>query len=198
MGNTGMGYGTRTGRLLATGLLTTGLMVGATMDTNAAQGIEKRAYGKMADGRAVDLYVLTNAKGVEATITSYGGTVVTLKVPDKAGQLGDVVLGLTTLDDYVKRSPYFGCLVGRYGNRIAKGQFTLDGKEYTLAMNNGPNHLHGGDEGLRQGRSGTAKPVAAEDGVALELDYTSKDGEEGYPGDADGDGELHADRQRTS
>jgi aldose 1-epimerase len=151
------------------------------MDTNAAQSIEKRGFGKLVDGAAVDLYVLTNTKGVEATITNYGATVVSLKVPDKTGQLGDIVLGLRTYDDYRKGSPFFGCIVGRYGNRIAKGQFSLGGKTYTLATNNPPNHLHGGVKGFDK-VLWQAQPVAAKDGVALQLDYTSVDGEEGYPG----------------
>ncbi len=151
------------------------------MSTSAALGIEKKGWGKLADGTPADLYVLTNAKGVEATITNYGATVVSLKVADKDGRLGDIVLGLGTLDGYLKGCPFFGCIVGRYGNRIAKGQFSLGGKTYTLAVNNGPNHLHGGLKGLDK-VLWSAKPVTAADGVALQLEYTSADGEEGYPG----------------
>jgi aldose 1-epimerase len=124
---------------------------------------------------------LRNAQGAEAKITNYGGIVVSLKVPDREGRMGDVVLGYDTLDEYIKSNPYFGCLVGRYGNRIAKGRFTLNGKEYTLATNNGPNHLHGGLKGFDK-VVWEAKPSVSNAGPALELRYMSKDGEEGYPG----------------
>ncbi len=96
----------------------------------------------------MDLYTLRNNKGMEAGICNYGGIVVFLKVPDRNGKFGDVVLGYDNLADYIKDSPYFGALIGRYGNRIAKGKFTLDGKQYTLAINNGPNALHGGLKGF--------------------------------------------------
>jgi len=129
----------------------------------------------------VDLYTLRNAKGVEARITNYGGIVVSLKVPDKQGTLGDVVLGYDTLAEYIKESPYFGCLVGRYGNRIAKGKFTLDGKEYQLAVNNGPNHLHGGIKGFDK-VVWEARPIQNQPEPSLELNYLSQDGEEGFPG----------------
>ena len=141
----------------------------------------KEAFGRLEDGTAVDIYTLKNAKGAEARITNYGGIVVSLKMPDRKGQFGDVVLGYDTLEEYVKKNPYFGCLVGRYGNRIAKGRFTLDGKEYALATNNGANHLHGGVKGFDK-VVWAAKPMAGKDGQALELRYVSKDGEEGYPG----------------
>ncbi len=167
--------------VLRVGLLTTGVLMGAALTSNAAQGIEKKAWGRLPDGTAVDLFALTNAKGVEVTITSYGATVVSLKTPGKDGKLGDVVLGLPSCDAYLKGSPFFGCIVGRYGNRVARGQFTLDGKTYTLAKNDGPNHLHGGVKGFDK-VLWQAKPATAPDGVALQLDYTSADGEEGYPG----------------
>ena len=112
---------------------------------------------------------------------TYGGIVVSLKVPDKNGKFGDVVLGYDKLEDYVKNSPFFGALVGRYGNRIARGKFTLDGKEYTLALNNAPNNLHGGPIGFDK-RVWKATTLLTADGPALELTYLSKDGEEGFPG----------------
>jgi aldose 1-epimerase len=143
--------------------------------------ISQRSFGKTKDGVAVSLFTLRNSKGAEAGICNYGGLVIFLKVPDRNGKLGDVVLGYDNLADYIKDTPYFGAMVGRYGNRIAKGKFTLDGKEYTLAINNGPNALHGGlvgfDKVVWEPRI-LATPV----GPALELRYTSKDGEEGYPG----------------
>lgn len=127
------------------------------------------------------IFLLRNSAGAEARITNYGGTVMTLRVPDAKGQLGDVVLGYDRIKDYIKASPYFGCLIGRYGNRIAKARFSLDGKTYQLAANNGENSLHGGiksfDKVLWQ-----AKPVLTESGPALDLGYVSKDGEEGFPG----------------
>jgi aldose 1-epimerase len=112
---------------------------------------------------------------------TFGGIVVSLKVPDKNGKLDDVVLGFDSPGDYVKNHDYFGALIGRYGNRIAKGKFALDGKDYVLATNNGPNHLHGGKFGFDQ-RVWEADEAESEPGRALVLKYVSKDGEEGYPG----------------
>ena len=112
-------------------------------------GIEKSNFGTTKDGTAVDLYTLTNANGVEVKVINYGGIIVSVKVPDKNGQFADVVLGFDNLKDYEEKSPYFGCIAGRYANRIAKGKFTLDGTDYDqLAINNGPNHLHGGLKGF--------------------------------------------------
>jgi len=133
------------------------------------------------DGAPVDLFTLHNSRGVEAKISNYGGIVVSLKVPDREGRPGDVVLGFDNLDDYIKHSPFFGCLVGRYGNRIAKGKFTLNGTEYTLAINNGPNALHGGIKGFDK-VVWNARVTSNQNGPALELQYLSKDGEEGFPG----------------
>ncbi len=147
----------------------------------AAPGIEVEPWGETPKGELVQLYTLTNAKGVEARIATYGGVVVSLKVPDKAGALGDVVLGFDSLDGYLGEHPYFGSLIGRYGNRIAGGRFAIDGREYTLAANNGPNALHGGIEGFNR-QVWTAKPILTGDGPGLVLQYVSADGEEGYPG----------------
>ncbi|MDH7598348.1 MAG: aldose epimerase family protein [Sedimentisphaerales bacterium] len=147
--------------------------------------IKKSVFGKTPDGRQVDLYTLTNSKGIEARIMTFGGTVVSLKVPDRNGNLGDIVLGHDSLEPYLlpdhKGSPYFGCIIGRYGNRIGKARFTLDGKIYALATNDGPNHLHGGREGFDR-KIWNARPIRGKDYVALELSYTSPDMEEGYPG----------------
>ena len=149
----------------------------------SSASISKEPFGT-ADGKPVQLYTLKNANGAVAKISNYGGTVTSLKVPDKDGNLVDVVLGYDQLESYVTNSPYFGCLVGRYGNRIAKGKFTLNGTEYTLATNNGPNHLHGGVKGFDK-RVWTAKPVQTKEGPALKLTYRSAHMEEGYPGSLD-------------
>ena len=143
--------------------------------------VNRQPFGKTKDGIAVDLYTLRNSKGAEAGICNYGGLVIFLKVPDRNGQFGDVVLGYDNLADYIKDTPYFGAMIGRYGNRIAKGKFTLDGKEYTLAVNNGPNALHGGLKGFDK-MVWEPKILARSEGPSLQLRYTSKDGEEGYPG----------------
>ncbi len=143
--------------------------------------IKRQPFGITKDNKPVDIYTLRNANGVEARISNYGGIVVSLIVPDRHGNFGDVVLGYDTLDEYVKANPYFGCLVGRYANRIAKGRFMLSGKEYQLATNNGPNHLHGGVVGFDK-VVWQAKPLVTPHGPTLELQYVSKDGEEGYPG----------------
>src|SRR5262245_8395987 len=143
--------------------------------------IKKESFGKTSDGVSVDIYTLTNRNGVEVKITNYGGIITVLKVPDRNGKLDDVVLGFDNLEAYLKGHPYFGALIGRYGNRIAKGRFTLNGVEYKLAVNNGENHLHGGIKGFDK-VVWTAKPLKTAAGAALELSYLSKDGEEGYPG----------------
>jgi aldose 1-epimerase len=127
------------------------------------------------------LFTLTNSHGMKTTITDYGGVVTTLEVPDRNGVLADVVLGYDSLADYIAGSPYFGAIVGRYGNRIANARFTLDGVAYTLAANDGINHLHGGIVGFDK-VVWEAEPYAERDEAGLQLRYTSADGEEGYPG----------------
>lgn len=141
-------------------------------------------FGTLPGGERAGLYVLRNARGMEARITNYGGTVVSLLVPDKAGRTADVVLGYDSLAPYLADSPYFGCVVGRYGNRIGKARFTLDGKEYALAANNGVNHLHGGVSGFDKKLWRVVREPAAGD-QSLALATTSPDGEEGYPGTLD-------------
>jgi aldose 1-epimerase len=143
--------------------------------------IKKESFGKTPEGESVDLYTLTNRHGMEATITNYGGIVVTLKTPDRSGKFEDIVLGFNDLDTYLKGHPYFGTLIGRYGNRIAKGRFKLNGTEYKLAVNNGENHLHGGIKGFDK-VVWQAKAARTPGGPSLVLTYLSKDGEEGYPG----------------
>lgn len=143
-------------------------------------GITKIEYGKLPSGQTADLYTLRNAAGMTAQITNYGGIIVALTAPDKSGKFEDVTLGQDSLSAYAKNNPYFGALIGRYGNRIAKGKFTLEGKPYTLATNNMGNHLHGGNVGFDK-VLWTATPVEGDE-PALKLTYTAKDGEEGYPG----------------
>ena len=139
----------------------------------------KETYGKLPDGTAVDLYTLANRSGMEVKITNYGGIIVSIKTPDRNGKMGDVVLGYDNLDGYVTKNPFFGCLVGRYGNRIGKARFSLSGVEYKLASNNGQNHLHGGLKGFDKQ---VWQARALDDATGLELKYLSRDGEEGYPG----------------
>jgi len=143
--------------------------------------VERRRFGTMPDGTQVDLLTLTNVNGLKAQITNYGGIVVSFFAPDRNGNYKDVVLGHDNLDGYLKATPYFGAIVGRYGNRIAKGRFTLDGKEYQLALNNRSNHLHGGLKGFDK-VVWKAEPVKTPDAVGVKLTYLSKNGEEGYPG----------------
>ncbi len=148
---------------------------------NSAMNITRQSFGKLPDGQEVDLYTLTNQNGMKACITNFGGVVTRLLVPRKDGSATDVVLGYDSLAPYLKDSPYFGAIVGRYGNRIAKGRFSLDGKKYELATNNGPNHLHGGIKGFDK-VLWKATPIEQNDLVGLLLEYLSPDGEEGYPG----------------
>ena len=152
-----------------------------TLVASAAKfSINSQPFGEV-DGKPVEVYTLSNESGASVSITNYGATVTKLIVPDKDGKMGDVVLGFDTVAEYVEKSPYFGCIAGRYANRIAKGKFTLDGKEYTLAINNGPNALHGGLKGFDK-QIWSASIGNDGSNPTLSLSYTSPDGEEGYPG----------------
>jgi aldose 1-epimerase len=146
-----------------------------------AVSIAKTEFGKTVKGEQVDVYTLKNQKGMEVNIMTYGGIITSLKVPNKAGISEEVVIGFNNLQQYTKPNPYFGALIGRYGNRIAKGKFTLDGKEYSLAINNAPNALHGGPEGFHR-VIWTAEEAKGGHVATLKLKYLSKDMEEGYPG----------------
>lgn len=168
-------------KLLSVSLAAAGLVGCSSISTKGAGEISRAPFGTTKDGIPVDIYTLRNASGAEARICNYGGLVISLKVPDRNGHLGDVVLGYDNLDGYLKETPYFGALIGRYGNRIAKGKFTLDGKEYTLAVNNGVNALHGGLKGFDK-VVWTPAILASPEGPTLQLKYLSRDGEEGYPG----------------
>ena len=143
-------------------------------------GIQKADFGLFPDGRTAQLFTLRNEAGMEVQITNYGGYVVSLTAPDRQGHWADVVLGLPTFADYLKGTPSLGPIIGRFGNRIGGAKFTLDGQEYTLAANNGPNHIHGGPDGFYK-KLWTATPTDGPE-PALSLRYTSPDGEEGYPG----------------
>ncbi len=158
----------------------------ATTDTVVATSsskrqIQKTHFGVLPSGDSVSAYTLTNANGVVLRAIDYGGIVTSLQVPDRTGTMADIVLGYDDLAGYLKTTPYFGAIVGRYGNRIAKGKFTLDGKTYALAVNNGPNALHGGLVGFDKVRW-AAVPFDSAAGVGVVFTYRSRDGEEGYPG----------------
>ena len=139
-------------------------------------------FGTLPDGRAVTRYRLDNGNGVSVAVIDYGGIITEVNVPDRYGKTANVTLGFDNLDGYLGPDPYFGALVGRYGNRIAKAQFELDGKTYKLAANNGPNHLHGGKVGFND-RLWKGEAASSGDAAALKLTYVSEDGEEGYPGE---------------
>jgi aldose 1-epimerase len=140
-----------------------------------------RPFGTLADGKAVSLYTLTNANGMTMKVINYGGIITSLTAPDKNGTFEDVVLGHDSLGGYLKSNPYFGALIGRYGNRIAKGEFSLDGKTYSLAKNNGENNLHGGPNGFDT-RYWNIEQHDVNNGSAVRLSYVSNDLEEGFPG----------------
>lgn len=146
-----------------------------------AADLSKRPYGTTAAGLPVDEYTLTNSRGASVTVITYGGIITALRVPDRTGALANVVLGFNQLSDYEAQKNYFGAIIGRYGNRIAQGRFTLDGREYTIPMNDGTNSLHGGLKGFDR-RVWAAEPALDAGVVSLKLTYLSPDGEEGYPG----------------
>ena len=143
--------------------------------------VTRGPFGTLPTGEQVHAFTMKNARGLEMQVIDFGGIIVSLRTPDRAGNPGDIVLGMDDLEGYVKSSPYFGAITGRYANRIAKGQFTLDGTTYKLAVNNGPNALHGGLKGFDR-VVWQAEPSADSSGARLMLRYTSADGEEGYPG----------------
>lgn len=144
--------------------------------------MEKAIFGKTNDGQTVEIFTLANTSGLQAKIMTYGALLTELHVPDRKGKLEDIVLGFDNLESYLKGHPHFGCATGRFANRIAKGKFTLNGQSYSLACNNGPNHLHGGLKGIDK-RVWKSAPVNSTKGSGIKLSYLSPDGEEGYPGD---------------
>jgi aldose 1-epimerase len=153
----------------------------AQQETTNNQTMQQTHFGQFTDGRQVKLFTLQSSQGLTATISDYGGIVVSLSVPDRTGKSEDIVLGYDNLAAYVQDSPYFGCITGRYANRIAEGKFRLDGHEYQLAVNQGPNHLHGGKRGFDK-VLWSAEDISDAEGHALKLTYLSPDKDEGYPG----------------
>jgi aldose 1-epimerase len=154
----------------------------STNDSPAASlTSEKTLFGTMPDGSKVDQYTLRNARQMEVSILSYGGIIQSILVPDRNGKLADVVLGFDTLEGYIQPNPYFGAIIGRYGNRIAQGRFTLNGQQYQIPINDGPNALHGGPEGFEK-KLWQATPIESSDWIGVELSYLSPDGEMGFPG----------------
>jgi aldose 1-epimerase len=151
-------------------------------DTTSHSTITHAPFGQTTVGTPVELYTLRNRRGMEARIATYGGTITTLTAPDRDGHYADVVLGYDSLPEYFKGTAYFGAMIGRYGNRIAHGQFVLDGVKYTLATNNGPNSLHGGVVGFDKVVWQVERSAVTAHGPQLALTYRSRDGEEGYPG----------------
>src|ERR1043165_1142698 len=147
----------------------------------AAVTIREEEFGNLRDGRAVLVFTLESAAGVRVRILDYGGTIVSVEVPDRDGRVGDVVLGFDDLDGYLGDGGYLGALIGRYGNRIAGSRFALDGVEHHVTVNDGPNHLHGGRVGFDK-QVWRAAPHETAEGPALALELVSRDGEEGYPG----------------
>lgn len=148
----------------------------------ATSDLSKETFGTLPDGTEIDAYILTSPNGSKMQVITYGGIITHLEVPDKNGRLEDIVLGYNSLQGYLDETPYFGAIVGRYGNRIAKGKFNLNDQEYVLATNNGVNHLHGGEKGFDKVVWTVEEIFQTPDTVGLRLKYVSPDGEEGYPG----------------
>lgn len=167
--------------LVAVVTLVLSLVVVPPAQAAGGPSITKKHFGTLSNGKKIDIYTLRNSHGMRVTILTYGGILQSIKVPDRAGEFANVTLGFDNLADYVAKSPYFGCITGRYANRIAKGRFTLDGKTYQLATNNDLNHLHGGDKGFDK-RVWAAEPFKRHHSVGLVMTYTSPSGEENYPG----------------
>src|SRR5712664_58170 len=178
----------KTASILAVGIALAGNFLAATPAAQTQSrksgeaSVERSNFGTLDDGTVIESFTLRNAKGAMARVITYGATLTELRVPDRKGELDDVVLGFDNLKSYRGPHPHFGGTIGRYANRIAKGRFTLDGKEYTLATNNGPNSLHGGNVGFDH-RVWKAESFEGKDGVGVKMTYTSPDGEEGYPGE---------------
>lgn len=151
------------------------------MEAENTMSVTKEAFGKTSDGQEIFLYTLSNRHGLRAKVMTYGATLTAVELPDRDGKIENVTLHMPNLEEYEKGHPFFGSIAGRYANRIARGRFTLDEQEYTLAVNNGENHLHGGEKGFDK-RVWKAEPFETISAVGVQLEYQSPDGEEGYPG----------------
>jgi len=162
-------------------VLLTGLLACSAGGPAMTRSVTRSPFGTTPAGEPVELFTLTNPRGIEVRAMTYGGIIVSLRTPDRDGRLGDIVLGYDSLEGYLRDTPYFGAIIGRYGNRIAGGRFTLDGETYTLATNNGRNHLHGGVRGFDK-VVWTGEAFETDSGVGVVFRYTSPNGEEGYPG----------------
>jgi aldose 1-epimerase len=156
----------------------------ANEEPKVSRSVARAPFGTLPDGKAVEGFTLRNAHGLELHAITYGGIITSLKTPDRNGQMADIVLGFDSLAGYVRGTPYFGAIIGRYGNRIARGQFTLEEHTYKLATNNGQNHLHGGNRGFDK-VVWQGEPFESDSTVGVVFTYTSADGEEGYPGKLD-------------
>lgn len=166
---------------MKTSVLLTAVLIAMTTASIAGPTVTNKPFGKLPDGRAVTEYTLDNGRGLTITVIDFGGIITSVVTPDKSGNRADIALGHKDIQPYLTNNPYFGALIGRVGNRIAKAKFTLDGKTYTLAANNGPNTLHGGLKGFDK-VLWTVKSFAKKSTCGLTLTYTSPDGEEGFPG----------------
>jgi aldose 1-epimerase len=175
------GYGMRSFVIVLVLLITATTFLEGASPIQESNTMSGQLFGKTSDGKDVYVYTLRNSGGMEARIMTYGGILISLNVPDKHGKSADVVLGYDSLSQYIANSPYFGALIGRYGNRIGKARFTLGGKEYSLAANDGPNTLHGGRKGFDK-VVWSVDNADSKKGRSLALTYLSKDGEEGFPG----------------
>jgi aldose 1-epimerase len=162
-------------------LAVAGCSAPATVPAAKEASVTKAVFGTTPAGEPVDLYTLINPSGMEVRAITFGGTITSIRVPDREGKFDDVALGFDNLDAYLKNPPFFGSIIGRYGNRIAKGRFTLEGKTYSLAINNPPNHLHGGNRGFDK-VVWKAESFKKDDSVGIVFSHVSPDGDEGYPG----------------
>ena len=182
------GIGSRAVRIavaIALAAATVGLLGVTASDASGRLDVRRERFGTMPDGTVVHRYILTNGRGMEVKLITYGGAIQSLKVPDRRGRRANVTLGFSTLEGYLNPgNPYFGCITGRYANRIAEGRFTLEGVDYQLAINNPPNHLHGGNVGFDK-RVWDAEVVRNDDSVGVRFHRVSPDGEENYPGTLD-------------
>lgn len=160
------------------------MTTGCSTKNQPTMNVTKEPFGQINDSTPVSLYTLTNDKGIIMKVTNYGGIITSLIVPDKDGNPGDIVLGYDSLEGYLEKTPYFGAIIGRYGNRIAKGAFKIDGKEFHLPINDGPNHLHGGLQGFDK-VVWDATEFKTDSTVGLIFHRLSKDMEQGYPGNLD-------------